>query len=81
MDKAYASSQNYFGKEPSGLACMCSGHVQGEQGPDRPGLGCGQGRDTRYLARTVFRVTALDCSAAGIARYGRRLRGKDWTRS
>jgi tellurite methyltransferase len=36
-------------------------------------LGCGEGRDTVYLAGAGFEVTAVDIAAAGVAKAGKLL--------
>lgn len=65
-ENTYSSSQDFFGKEPSELAVSALPTLKEHDVKTVLELGCGQGRDTWYLARSGFKVTALDYSESGI---------------
>jgi SAM-dependent methyltransferase len=65
-DRTYAGAEDFFGKEPSELAISVLPTLKERRARDVLELGCGQGRDTWYLARNGMRVTALDYSESGI---------------
>jgi SAM-dependent methyltransferase len=65
-DKTYASSGDFFGKDPSELAVSALPTFKDNKVRTVLELGCGQGRDTWFFARNGLEVTALDYSEAGI---------------
>jgi SAM-dependent methyltransferase len=65
-DTTYASSQDFFGSEPSELAVSALRTFRDRGIKKVLELGCGQGRDTWYFDRQGFEVTALDYSETGI---------------
>lgn len=65
-NNTYAGAQDFFGKAPSELAVSVLPALKERNVRDVLELGCGQGRDTWYLARSGLRVTALDYSEAGV---------------
>lgn len=65
-EKTYAATQDFFGKEPSELAVSALPTLRENDVTTVLELGCGQGRDTWYLARNGLKVTALDYSESGI---------------
>jgi SAM-dependent methyltransferase len=65
-DRTYASAGDFFGKEPSELAISALPILRQNHAKEVLELGCGQGRDTWYLAQNGLRVTALDYSETGI---------------
>jgi SAM-dependent methyltransferase len=74
-DTTYASSQDFFGSEPSELAVSALKSFRDRGTKTVLELGCGQGRDTWYFAKQGLDVTALDYSEAGICQM--RERAKD----
>jgi ubiquinone/menaquinone biosynthesis C-methylase UbiE len=74
-DTTYASSQDFFGSEPSELALSALKAFRDRGTKTVLELGCGQGRDTWYFAKQGLDVTALDYSEAGICQM--RERAKD----
>jgi SAM-dependent methyltransferase len=65
-DRTYANAEDFFGKEPSELAVSVLPLLKKKNSKDVLELGCGQGRDTWYLAKNGMNVTALDYSETGI---------------
>lgn len=65
-DRTYAGAEDFFGKEPSELAVSVLPIMKENKASEVLELGCGQGRDTWYLAKNGFRVTALDYSETGV---------------
>ena len=73
-DRTYAGAQDFFGRGPSELAVSAL-HTFKQRGiTDVLELGCGQGRDTWYMAMNGMRVTALDYSESGICQMRERAR-------
>jgi 2-polyprenyl-3-methyl-5-hydroxy-6-metoxy-1,4-benzoquinol methylase len=64
FDTAYASSGAYFGERPE-RTLLRHAHLLDPSLPVLD-LGCGQGRNTLWLARKGFRVEAVDPSAEAI---------------
>ncbi|NLK25061.1 MAG: class I SAM-dependent methyltransferase [Euryarchaeota archaeon] len=75
-EATYTSAADFFGKEPSELVISVLGVMRDSGAKDVLELGCGQGRDTLYLCRNGFTVTALDYSETGICQMGER--AKEW---
>lgn len=71
-DATYASSQDFFGSEPSELAVSALKAFRDRGMKTVLELGCGQGRDTWYFATQGLDVTALDYSEAGICQMRER---------
>jgi 2-polyprenyl-3-methyl-5-hydroxy-6-metoxy-1,4-benzoquinol methylase len=70
FDGVYRSSASFYGDQPSPslVQYLDKYHVSGAgAGLD---LGCGQGRNTLFLARRGFAMTAVDASSEAIARLG-----------
>jgi SAM-dependent methyltransferase len=65
-DSAYASVEEFFGREPSELAIVALPWMRENQVQSILELGCGQGRDTWYFAENGIMVTALDYSRKSI---------------
>jgi len=65
-DRTYSGARDFFGREPSELAVSVLPVLRKVGAREVLELGCGQGRDTWYLARNGMRVTALDYSEFGI---------------
>ena len=70
-DKAYHETATYFGGGPDPLLESWAPHLD----PRQPVLdvGCGQGRNTVYLARRGFTVDAVDPSRVAIAQLRRQV--------
>ena len=68
-DDAYRSTSSYFGEAPDPLLDRFLGLV--EAGAHVLDVGCGQGRNTLFLARRGRRVTAIDPSAVAIEQVTR----------
>lgn len=70
-EERYAAEQYHWGTKPSAI---CRRVLQLAP-PDRPlsllDIGCGEGRNAVYFARSGYRVTAFDLSAAGVAKTKR----------
>lgn len=72
-DAVYAASPDYhFGEEPSQIARAAARWFQSLGGTPKTAraldLGCGEGRDTAFLAGLGLSVTARDVSPAGLAK-------------
>lgn len=72
-DAVYAaSSEHFFGEEPSLIARSALRFFRafggGPQDALALDLGCGEGRDTAFLAEAGFRVVARDAAPAGLAK-------------
>ncbi len=65
-DRTYDSAKDFFGERPSELGVSALPFLKENGAKDVLELGCGQGRDTWYLARNGMNVTALDYSESGI---------------
>lgn len=65
-DSTYATNQDFFGKEASQLGRSALPVLQSHRVRKVLELGCGQGRDTLFLAQNGMDVTALDFSEAGL---------------
>ena len=65
-DSTYADVRDFFGTTPSDMAVSVLQTMKVYQVKTVLELGCGQGRDTWYLATNGFQVTALDYSESGI---------------
>lgn len=72
-DDLYRGDALYWGEEPNDLVRRACAALTSETG--RPAraidLGCGEGRDLIYLARSGFDATGVDRSAPGLARAER----------
>ena len=64
-DSIYKENKNFCGIKPTGLFVKIASKLKPET--DVLDLGCGQGRDSFYLARKKFNVTAVDNSKVAIA--------------
>ena len=71
-DSTYAGTDDFFGKEPSELAVSALGTLKDNGAKDVLELGCGQGRDSYFLCRNGFSVTALDYSETGVCQMKER---------
>lgn len=71
-DSTYSSNQDFFGKEASQLGRSALPVFQGHQAKKILELGCGQGRDTIFLAENGMEVTALDYSETGLCQIKER---------
>lgn len=71
-DSTYAGTDDFFGKGPSELAVSALGTLKDNGAKDVLELGCGQGRDSYFLCRNSFSVTALDYSETGICQMKER---------
>lgn len=71
-DSTYAGMDDFFGKEPSELAVSALGTLKDNGAKDVLELGCGQGRDSYFLCRNGFSVTALDYSETGVCQMKER---------
>ena len=67
-DSTYSSDRDFFGKEASQLGRSALPVFQVHNARRILELGCGQGRDTLFLARNGMDVTALDYSESGLCR-------------
>jgi SAM-dependent methyltransferase len=65
-DSTYSSNQNFFGMEPSQLGMDSLIVFREHRAMKILELGCGQGRDTLYLAQNGMEVTAMDYSETGL---------------
>lgn len=65
-DRTYDRSKDFFGERPSELAVSVLPVLNENGAKNVLELGCGQGRDTWYLARNGINMTALDYSESGI---------------
>jgi SAM-dependent methyltransferase len=65
-DSTYSSNQDFFGKEASQLGHSALPVLRGHGARKVLELGCGQGRDTLFLAGNGMEVTALDYSETGL---------------
>ena len=63
-NKLYKQNANVWGNQPNKLLEMIWQDV--DPGSDVLDLGCGQGRDSLFLAKKNFKVTAIDSAPAGI---------------
>lgn len=70
-NNTYASAQDFFGTEPSGLAVSVLSALRENDVQTVLELGCGQGRDAFYFAENGFLITALDYSESGILQMKR----------
>lgn len=65
-DSTYSTNQDFFGKDASQLGLSALPVFQSHKARKILELGCGQGRDTLFLARNGMEVTALDYSETGL---------------
>jgi SAM-dependent methyltransferase len=65
-DSTYSSNQDFFGKEASQLGMSALPQFKKRGARKILELGCGQGRDTLFLAQNGMEVTALDYSETGL---------------
>lgn len=65
-DKTYDNAKDFFGERPSELGVSALPVLKENGVKNVLELGCGQGRDTWYLARNGIKMTALDYSESGI---------------
>lgn len=70
LQKLYSMEEYYWGKEPNALAHKVSEHLSPIQCADMRllELGCGEGRDSVFLAQYGFDVLAVDFAPAGLAK-------------
>ncbi len=73
-DKIY-KNRNVWGDKPNELLLKI--YDQAEAGSEFLDLGCGQGRDSLFMLRNGFKVTAVDNSAEGIKKIRRAIRIKN----
>ena len=70
-DRRYAAQEYHWGTKPSAI---CQQVLQ-LLPPDRPlsllDIGCGEGRNAVFFARSGYEVTAFDLSSAGVAKTER----------
>ena len=66
-DDTYAKNKDFFGAAPSDFGWRAAERMKEHGVKDVLELGCGQGRDTLYFARSGFEVHALDVAAEGVA--------------
>jgi SAM-dependent methyltransferase len=71
-DSTYSSNQDFFGKEASQLGRSALPVLLKHKVKNVLELGCGQGRDTLFLAENGMEVTALDYSETGLCQIGER---------
>lgn len=74
-DRTYESTKDFFGERPSELAISVLPVLKENGARNVLELGCGQGRDTWYLARNGMNVTALDYSETGICQMKETAKG------
>lgn len=74
-DGAFSRYRNMFGKDPSDSVRKAAQLFEREGKRNVLELGCGQGRDTRFLAQAGFGVHALDYSEKAVSAV------KRWTRA
>jgi SAM-dependent methyltransferase len=65
-DSTYSSNQDFFGKGESQLGYSALPVLRSHGARKVLELGCGQGRDTLFLASNGMEVTALDYSETGL---------------
>jgi SAM-dependent methyltransferase len=65
-DRTYQNAKDFFGERPSELAVSALPTLRENGSREVLELGCGQGRDTWYLARNGFKMTSLDYSESGV---------------
>lgn len=65
-DSAYSSNTDFFGMEASQLGRNALIVFQSHSAKKILELGCGQGRDTLYLAQNGMEVTGMDYSETGL---------------
>jgi SAM-dependent methyltransferase len=65
-DSTYSSNQDFFGKDASQLGRAALPVLRSHRARKVLELGCGQGRDTVFLAQNGMEVTALDYSETGL---------------
>ncbi|WP_310229008.1 class I SAM-dependent methyltransferase [Brevibacillus nitrificans] len=73
LQTLYLQEEYYWGKEPNQLAKSVLNYYQDEpvQGKRAVDLGAGEGRDSVFLARQGFAVTAMDFAPAGLEKAKR----------
>jgi len=74
-DSVYSSDAAYFGYEPSVLAKESLRFFDENQCKKILELGCGQGRDTIFLARNGLKIHAVDASAISVAQLKEKVAG------
>jgi SAM-dependent methyltransferase len=75
-DSTYSSNQDFFGKDASDFAQGTLSVFQHHKAKKILELGCGQGRDTLFLAENGLTVTALDYSETGLCQIKERSASK-----
>lgn len=65
-DKVYSSDRSFFGDEPSGFAVLCHKEFESRNIKRILELGCGQGRDTLFLASKGIDVYTIDSSKIAV---------------
>ncbi|MED1951117.1 SAM-dependent methyltransferase [Brevibacillus centrosporus] len=73
LQTLYLQEEYYWGKEPNQLAKSVLNYYQDEpvQGKRAVDLGAGEGRDSVFLAKQGFAVTAMDFAPAGLEKAKR----------
>lgn len=67
-ENKYHADDFYWGKQPSSMARIFLSKFPPMEGQRLMEIGCGEGRDAVFFARSGFRVTAFDYSAVGVQR-------------
>lgn len=72
FNKQYSKEDSYLGDQPNLIVPLLSSHL-------KPGsrvlvIGCGEGRDALFLARTGFDVVATEISEAGLDKVRKAIR-------
>lgn len=71
-EKTFTESEAFFGDEPSSFARKAMAHLKEHQVRSLLEIGCGQGRDTFFLAEGGIAVTALDYSETAVTEVAQR---------
>jgi len=72
-DSIYRDNPNSYGQKPNVLLTKIVKKITGKEFLD---LGCGQGRDSFYMARKKFNVTEVDNSKVAVSQIKKALREK-----
>jgi SAM-dependent methyltransferase len=75
-DDAYSSNEDFFGSDASQLGRNALIVFQSHSATKILELGCGQGRDTLYLAQNGMKVTGMDYSETGLCQIRDRAASK-----
>jgi tellurite methyltransferase len=65
-DKRYSQNNCYWGQKPSALCYEVLKHLPPEKPFSLLDMGCGEGRNSVFLARNGYQVKAFDLSLAGV---------------